>query len=134
MTIVLADGVFDLFHIAHLRHLQEARGMGDELWVGVTEDRYVKKGSGRPIIPLEERMELLKGLSCVSGVVSCISGVDAMEKVNPHIFCKGSDYARKGLLDSEIDYCKEHGIRIKFTHENPQTTSAIIERIKCISL
>ena len=124
---------FDLLHVAHLRHLIEARSMGDELWVGVTEDRYVDKGLGRPIIPLEERMELLRGLNCVSGVVSCISGVDAMQKIKPHIFCKGSDYARKGLLDSEIDYCRKHGIRIKFTHENPQTTSAIIERIKCMS-
>ena len=129
MKIVLANGCFDLLHVAHVRHLEEARKMGDVLVVGVTRDRFVNK-PGRPIIPEAERLEMVRRLSCVGGVSLCDTGVDAMKQWSPQIFCKGDDYLQKGLLDDEIEYCREHGITIRFTSPNPQTTSGIIERIR----
>lgn len=133
MKIVLANGCFDLFHIAHLRHLQQARSMGDILIVGLTTDEGVNKGAGRPIIPFEERRELLLGLRCVSAVIPCNDSMQALRIVKPHVFCKGADYIKKGLLPEELDYCSKHGIEIRHTDENKQTTTAILEKIKCMS-
>lgn len=129
MITVLANGCWDMFHVAHLRHLEEARGMGDLLVVSVTMDVFVNK-EGRPIIPQEERLEIIRGLECVSAALLCEDSLDALKRVQPHIFCKGHDYVKKGLLPAEIKYCAENKIRIKHTHRNPQTTSNIIERIK----
>lgn len=129
MLIVLANGVFDVLHVGHLRHLEEARAMGGMLVVGVTRDKFVGKGKGKPVIPEEERVELLRGLHCVSKAVLCDSGVDALIKVKPDIFVKGSEY-KDSLLKEEIEHCRRNGIEIRHTSFNPQRTSKIIERIK----
>ena len=129
MKLVLCSGIFDLIHCAHVRHLEEARKMGNRLVVGLTLDEFVGK-PGRPIIPQNERMEMLLALACVSNVSFCKDGVEAMKFFRPQIFCKGHDYLMKGLLDAEIEYCREHGITMRFTSENPQTTTSIIERIR----
>ena len=66
---VLASGVFDLFHIGHLRYLQHARAQGACLVVGVVDDDWVwRVKAKRPTIPLAQRMELIAGLSCVDEV------------------------------------------------------------------
>jgi len=130
---VLCNGVFDLLHIAHVRHLEEARQQGDALIVAVTEDSTVGKGNGRPVIPLMERMEMLRALRCVSAVSHCRDSIDALKSWKPHVFCKGYDYVAKGLLPEEVKFCAENGILIYHTKPNPQTTSGIIERIRCAS-
>lgn len=132
MRLVLACGVFDLIHIAHLRHLQQARLLGDYLVVGVTMDAHVGK-RGRPIFPQEDRLELLRELRCVSAVALCTDSLQALQKWKPQVFVKGHDYIagiKKGLLRAEIEYCIAHGIQIAHTEANPQTTTKIIERIK----
>ena len=129
MNTVLCVGVFDLLHIAHKRHLEEARGMADLLVVGVTIDACVNK-EGRPIISQDERLEMIRSLHCVSMAILCQDSIEALDRVRPQIFCKGHDYKKKGLLPEEIKFCSEHGIEIRFTHHNPQTTSQIIERIR----
>jgi bifunctional ADP-heptose synthase (sugar kinase/adenylyltransferase) len=103
--------------------------MGDELAVGVTKDAYVGK-NGRPIIPENERLELVRSIRDVNDARLVRDSIEALEMWEPEVFVKGHDYRRKGLLDSEIEYCKEHNIVIMFTKENPQTTTKIIERIK----
>jgi glycerol-3-phosphate cytidylyltransferase len=66
---VVTFGTFDLFHVGHLRLLERARALGDELVVGVSSDAMslTKKGR-RPVIPLLERMEIIAALRCVDGV------------------------------------------------------------------
>lgn len=128
--IVLCSGVFDLLHVAHKRYFEQASQWG-EVVVGVTRDLYVGK-KGRPIIPEDERLEMIKSLKCVSDATLVNDSIDALIVFEPDIFCKGHDYKRKGLLASEIEYCKAHDILIRFTKENPQTTTGIIER--CYSL
>ena len=130
--LILANGVFDLLHVSHVRHLEEARRMGTRLVVGVTRDKYVNK-TGRPIIPENERKEMVEALQCVSDVILCDSGTDAIMYFQPDIFVKGDDYRAKGLLKEEIDLCTELDIDIKFTRPNKITTTSIIERIKCTS-
>lgn len=129
MRLVLANGVFDLLHVAHVRHLEEARKQGDALIVAVTMDAGVGK-AGRPIYPQEERMEMLQALRCVSAVSLCMDSLEALELWKPQVFVKGHDYIEKGLLKAEIEFCAKHGIEIYHTKANPQTTSGIIERIK----
>ena len=130
MSLVLADGIFDLLHVGHIRHLEEARSFGDRLVVGLTMDKVAEREKRRPVISEHERMEMLLALSCVSNVMLVESGVEALQRLKPQIFCKGHDYKLKGLLPAEVNYCKVHGIDIRFTKPNPQTTTSIIERIK----
>lgn len=130
--IVLAQGCFDILHVAHLRHLQEARAMGSLLVVGVTNDEGVGKGLGRPVIGEEERLEMIRGLACVYQAELCRDSIEALEWWGPNVFCKGSDRST-GLLPEETQYCEKNGIEIRFTKPNPQTTSKIIERIKCLA-
>ena len=65
--VVLTQGVWDMFHVGHLRYLTEASSRGDFLIVGVDSDKLVKalKGANRPYDTLEERVEVLAGLACV---------------------------------------------------------------------
>lgn len=66
---ILASGVFDLFHVGHLRYLQYARAQGGSLVVGVLEDEMVWRLKAKyPAIPLAQRMELIRGLACVDEV------------------------------------------------------------------
>lgn len=69
--IVLIQGVYDMFHIGHLRFLQKGKELGDVLIVGIDSDNLTKfrKGDARPIYPEDERAETLLGLDCVDYVV-----------------------------------------------------------------
>lgn len=127
--IILANGVFDLFHVGHLRYLEQSSRWG-KLFVGVTRDSSVGK-PGRPVIPESERLEIVRALSFVNGAELCKDSLESLAYWKPDIFVKGNDYRMKGLLDSEIEFCKANRIMIRFTDPNPQTTTGIIERIKC---
>ena len=129
MRLVLCNGVFDLLHVGHIRHLEQARCMGDYLVVGLTMDKYVGK-EGRPIINEMERKEMLEALRCVSAVTLCRDSLETLKHWNPTIYCKGFDRQQLGLLDAEKRYCNANGIEIRYTKENRQHTSAIIERIR----
>ena len=67
---VVATGVFDLLHVGHVRFLKQARAAGTSLIVGVESDERVRarKGAGRPIVPADERCEILAELRPVDGV------------------------------------------------------------------
>ena len=70
--IVFTNGCFDLLHIGHIRYLQSARDLGDLLVVAVNSDESVRslnKGQGRPINPVNQRMEVLAALACVDYIV-----------------------------------------------------------------
>ena len=79
---VVATGVFDLLHVGHLRFLRAARQVGERLVVGVEDDQRTshRKGLGRPIVPVEERCELLAALDPVDGVF-VISGPPGLAPV-----------------------------------------------------
>lgn len=129
--VVLAAGCFDLLHVAHLRYLEQARAMGDYLIVSVTKDKYVGKGDGRPVIPEEERLELVRGLRCVDEAWLYDDGVIALRELRPAIFCKGDDWRERGLPLEITQFCSQNDIQIKFTKPNAVTTSKLIERLKC---
>ncbi len=95
--LVLANGCFDLLHVGHVRYLREAKSLGDVLLVALNSDNSVRrlKGPGRPLMPAEERAELLGALSVVDAVVLFDDDrVDGLiERLRPAIHAKGTDYS-----------------------------------------
>ncbi|MBX7101691.1 MAG: adenylyltransferase/cytidyltransferase family protein [Myxococcaceae bacterium] len=95
-TVALANGVFDLLHVGHLRYLQGARALADVLLVAVNSDASTRalKGPGRPVIPAAERLELLAGLACTTFVFP-FEGADVravLRALRPELHVKGTDY------------------------------------------
>src|SRR6185369_5216667 len=95
--IVFTNGVFDVLHRGHVEYLEEARALGDRLVVGVNTDASVRllKGEGRPLVPEDERVEVLQALESVDLVVTF--GEDTPERVirevAPDVLVKGGDWA-----------------------------------------
>lgn len=100
-TVVLASGVFDLFHAGHAGYLQAARREGDVLVVGVNDDASSRalKGPSRPVYPAEERIQVLSALGCVDECVLVReTTADALvEALRPDVHAKGTDYAPDGV-------------------------------------
>lgn len=94
--VVLANGAFDLLHVGHVRYLAAARGLGDVLFVAVNSDASVAglKGPGRPVVPAEERVELLSHLACVDYLLVFDEPTVAavLRELKPHVHAKGTDY------------------------------------------
>lgn len=104
--IVLANGHFDLIHVGHVRYLRGAREAGDFLVVAVNGDRGAErlKGPGRPILPASERAELVSSLEGVD-VVLVFEGDDVteiLERLRPHVHCKGTDYSRETVPERDV--------------------------------
>lgn len=95
-TIVFANGAFDLLHAGHVRYLEAARARGDWLAVGVNSDASVEraKGRGRPIVPENERAEIVAALACVDAVVLFAedSPAQLISRLRPQVHAKGTDY------------------------------------------
>ena len=102
--IVLANGVFDLLHVGHVRYLEAARTLGDVLFVGVNGDAAVArlKGVGRPLMPALERAELVGALRAVDHVVIFEEdSADALlSAVRPHVHAKGTDYTEASVPEA----------------------------------
>ncbi len=104
--VVLANGLFDLLHVGHLRYLEAARGLGDLLLVAVNSDRSAArlKGEGHPVVPAVERVELLGGLACVDGLV--VFEEDTVETVlralRPQFHAKGTDYSATTVPERDV--------------------------------
>ncbi len=104
--IVFTNGCFDLLHIGHLRYLEKAKTLGDILVVGVNSDSSVQrlKGPKRPILPLEERMEILSGLECVDYVTSFDEStpLELITLLKPHVLVKGGDWSKETIVGKEV--------------------------------
>ncbi len=95
-TVALANGVFDLLHVGHVRYLQGAKALADVLVVAVNSDRSARhnKGPERPIIPEAERAELLAALACTDHIL-VFDEPDVrtvIRVVQPDVHVKGTDY------------------------------------------
>ena len=99
--VVLANGCFDLLHVGHVRYLDEARRLGDVLFVGINSDAAVTrlKGAGRPLMPATERAEILGALRAVDHVVVFDDDTaDALIRaIQPHVHAKGTDYTESSV-------------------------------------
>ena len=123
--ITLANGCFDLLHVGHVRYLHAAKELGGRLVVAVNSDDSVRelKGEGRPLMPSEERAEILASLTDVDAVVvfpernvrSLIS------EIRPNIHAKGTDYTAESV--PEGDLVRECGGRVEIVGD-PKDHSA----------
>jgi D-glycero-beta-D-manno-heptose 1-phosphate adenylyltransferase len=99
--VVLANGCFDLLHVGHVRYLSAARGLGDALVVGLNSDASVRrlKGPGRPVMPADERAELIGALAAVDLVVVFDDdSADALiAHLRPDVHAKGTDYTEESV-------------------------------------
>lgn len=93
--IVQCHGTFDLVHPGHIIHFEEAKALGDVLVVTITAEMHVNKGPGRPYFNDQMRVKWLTALSCIDFVVLVPfpAAVEAIDCVQPHVYCKGREYA-----------------------------------------
>jgi D-glycero-beta-D-manno-heptose 1-phosphate adenylyltransferase len=104
--VTLANGCFDLLHVGHVRYLAAAKKLGGRLIVAVNADESVRKlkGDGRPIMPAEERAEILAALADVDAVV-IFSEPDVralIREINPDIHAKGTDYTAETVPERDV--------------------------------
>jgi rfaE bifunctional protein nucleotidyltransferase chain/domain len=113
-SIALANGIFDLFHVGHLRYLEGAKSLADVLVVAVNSDASTRrnKGPGRPVVPEAERAEIVAALSCVDHVVVFGSKtvVPLIRKLKPDWQVKGTDYTPETIPEAEE--VRRHGGRV----------------------
>ena len=105
-VVVTTNGCFDVLHLGHLRYLQAARQLGDLLVVAINSDASVRelKGENRPLIPEDERAEMLAGLQCVDYVVIFpeLTPIELLSELKPNIHVKGGDYKLEQLVEREV--------------------------------
>jgi D-glycero-beta-D-manno-heptose 1-phosphate adenylyltransferase len=108
--ITLANGCFDLLHVGHVRYLHAAHELGGKLIVAVNADDSVRalKGKGRPLMPAEERTEILAALADVDAVV-VFSETDVralVREIRPDFHVKGTDYTAESVPErDEVEAC-----------------------------
>ncbi len=104
--IVFTNGCFDLLHLGHVRYLEEAKALGDVLVVGVNSDSSVRKlkGAKRPILPQQERTEILSGLGCVDyiTVFNEANPLKLITSLKPNLLAKGGDWTREQIVGREV--------------------------------
>ena len=131
-TLVFTNGCFDLIHPGHVAFLQRARSLGDALLLALNSDDSVRriKGTGRPILSIEERIGVLSGLEAVDYI--CVFEEDTphgiLRDLLPDILVKGGDYSQDQIVAREI--VERAGGRTAVVSTAFKTsTTAIIDRI-----
>ena len=127
--ITLANGCFDFLHVGHLRYLHAAKNLGGRLIVAINSDESVRalKGEGRPLMPAEERAEIIAALADVDAVVVFPErDVRALiREIRPDIQAKGTDYRAESV--PERDAVMEYGGRVEIVGDRKDhSTSEII--------
>ena len=130
--IVFTNGCFDILHVGHVRYLAAARREGDLLVVGLNSDASVRtiKSDKRPIVPQDQRAEVLASLICVDYVVVFDTPDPAtlIETLAPDVLVKGADWAEADIVGG--DFVKSRGGKVVRVSLVPSaSTSEIIEKI-----
>lgn len=124
--VVYTSGTFDMFHSNHLKMIKYARGLGDTLIVGVSTDELVCSYKRPPIIPFEERLQIIEALKYPDIVVPqhSLDHTDLVRKLNIDVFVVGDDWTGK------YDYLKELGVTVfYFPYGDGVSTTKIKEDI-----
>ena len=108
--VTLTNGCFDVLHVGHVRYLRAARELGGKVVVAVNSDDSVRtlKGEGRPVMPAEERAEILAALADVDAVVIFPEkDVRAIvREIRPDLHAKGTDYTAESVPErDEVEAC-----------------------------
>jgi rfaE bifunctional protein nucleotidyltransferase chain/domain len=134
--IVHCHGCFDLLHPGHIRHFKAAKSFGDILIVTITQDKFVRKGPGRPVFNEQLRLESIASLEIVDYVAlnKWETAIETLKLLKPSFYVKGKDYSdRSGDVTGNI-YLEEEAVKeggggeIKFTDEISFSSSKIINK------
>ncbi len=129
--VVYTVGTFDLLHVGHLALLEYCKSLGDTVAIGVASDEVVMLYKPKiPVIPLDQRMEMLKALSCVDIVMPYheLDYLTVCKEVKADIFVIGEDWGRKPHNKGVEDYMKEQGRKVVQVQYNPRTSSTEIRK------
>ena len=132
LTVALANGVFDLLHVGHVRYLEAAKLLADRLVVAVNSDASTRayKGPNRPVIPELERAELLRSLRCTD-LVLLFEETDVrtvIRALKPDVHVKGTDYTPESIPErAEVE---AYGGRVAVAGDpKNHSTTALISKI-----
>jgi rfaE bifunctional protein nucleotidyltransferase chain/domain len=130
--VVFTNGCFDVLHAGHVAYLAWARAQGDALILGLNSDESVRrlKGEKRPIVPFEERAEVLRGLRSVDVVVGFGERTPEvlLERIRPDVHVKSDQYREDELPERTVVLA--HGGRIALApHVAGRSTTDTIARI-----
>jgi D-beta-D-heptose 7-phosphate kinase/D-beta-D-heptose 1-phosphate adenosyltransferase len=131
--IAFTNGCFDVLHAGHVQYLNEARGQGDVLVVGLNNDASVGalKGPGRPVNSVEARAAVLAALQCVDyvAVFGEATPIGLIEAVRPDVLVKGADYAKSEVVGAE--FVEAYGGRVHLAAlREGYSTSNLITKMK----
>jgi rfaE bifunctional protein nucleotidyltransferase chain/domain len=129
--VVFTNGCFDLLHRGHTRYLERARSLGDTLVVAINSDRSVRalKGPGRPVVPAEQRAEVMAALAAVDYVVVFdeLDPARVIRAVRPDVLVKGGDWPINQIVGA--DFVQSRGGRVlSLPYVEGASTSALIGR------
>ena len=131
--LVFTNGCFDILHVGHSRYLAQARALGNALVVGLNSDDSVRrlKGKERPVVPCEERREMLLALKAVDYVIIFDEDTPQklIEQVRPDVLVKGGDWPVEKIVGHE--FVQSYGGTVKSLPYIPgASTTDIIARVK----
>ncbi len=133
--IILCHGTFDLLHIGHVRHFQQAKKKGDILIVTITADKFVIKGPDRPYFSEMLRAEMIASLMNIDyvGIVNDTTALPSIKAIKPNIYVKGSDYKNTsndltGKIKNEINAVKMNGGKLFFTDDIVFSSSTLLNK------
>ena len=129
--LVYTVGTFDLLHVGHIALLEQCRALGDVVAVGVASDSVVNSYKPNvPVIPLEERIEMLESLSCVDIVRPYyeLEYVSACKELDIDIFVIGEDWGSKTHNTDVESYLKANGKKVTQVVYNLRTSSSAIKQ------
>lgn len=115
--IVCVSGYFDPIHVGHLEYFKKSKQIGDKLMVIVNNDEQATLKKGKPFMPVDERIELIKEFKCVDYVIKSIDTdrtvCKTLETVEPKptYFCNGGDQNNNTI--PETDVCLKRGIELR---------------------
>lgn len=131
--LVFTNGVYDLFHVGHLRMLQAARALGDALVVGINSDESTRnlKGRERPVVPQFARAEIVAGTRAVSFCVIFPQKTprELLRAVRPDVLVKGSEYSRAAIVGRDLVE-RAGGEVVRVPHLSGWSTTTILRHLR----
>lgn len=134
-SIVLCHGVFDLLHVGHIHHFEEAKKYGDVLVVSVTASDWVRKGPDRPYFDDEQRTYFLSSINTIDYVMLSegYTVEDIVDVVRPDIYVKGEEYQDAqndvtGKIDEERKLVERYGGKLCFTGGETFSSTQLINK------
>jgi glycerol-3-phosphate cytidylyltransferase len=127
-----APGVYDLFHVGHLNMLRNATKFCDYLIAGVVSDEMAQRNKGnRPVVPLEERLEIVSSIRFVDEAVAedVPHKLEMWERLRFDVIVKGDDWKGTDKGDKlESDFAA-HGVDVAYVPYTQRTSSSMLRRI-----